>query len=55
VLRLILLQENNEKQEERLAKCTLELAGACVRYILSKREVLPSVPWSWQGLVSGIY
>merc|ERR1719447_580445 len=29
--RLILLQENNEKQEERLAKCTLELAGACVR------------------------
>merc|ERR1719420_985522 len=28
--RLILLQENNEKQEERLAKCTLELAGACV-------------------------
>merc|ERR1712002_674711 len=29
--RLILLQENNEKQEERLAKCTLELASACVR------------------------
>merc|ERR1719210_331413 len=27
--RLILLQENNEKQEERLAKATLELAGAC--------------------------
>ena len=26
--RLILLQENNEKQEERLAKSTLELAGA---------------------------
>merc|ERR1719348_2728223 len=29
--RLILLQENNEKQEDRLAKSTLELAGACVR------------------------
>merc|ERR1712212_986520 len=27
----IMLEENNEKQEERLAKCTLELAGACVR------------------------
>merc|ERR1719153_1611424 len=29
--RLILLQENNEKQEDRLAKATLELAGACMR------------------------
>jgi len=29
--RLILLQENNEKQEERLAKYTLELAAACKR------------------------
>merc|ERR1711887_253912 len=29
--RSILLQENNEKQEERLAKSTLELAGACIR------------------------
>merc|ERR1712025_1120216 len=29
--RMILLQENNEKQEERLAKATLELAGACLR------------------------
>merc|ERR1719334_792238 len=29
--RLILLQENTEKQEERLAKATLELAGACLR------------------------
>merc|ERR1712061_963269 len=28
---LILLQENNEKQEERLCKATLELAGACKR------------------------
>merc|ERR1719186_1659627 len=27
--RLILLQENNEKQEERLAKATLELANNC--------------------------
>merc|ERR1711892_457731 len=29
--RSILLQENNEKQEERLCKSTLELAGACLR------------------------
>merc|ERR1719378_928313 len=29
--RFILLQENNEKQEERLCKATLELAGACIR------------------------
>merc|ERR1712098_634450 len=29
--RLILLQENNEKQEERLCKATLELCGACMR------------------------
>merc|ERR1719334_2142211 len=29
--RLILLQENNEKQEDRLAKATLELSGACFR------------------------
>ena len=27
----IILQENNEKQEDRLAKATLELAGACLR------------------------
>merc|ERR1719427_892935 len=27
--RLILLQENNEKQEDRLAKATLELAYSC--------------------------
>merc|ERR1719516_400525 len=29
--RLILLQGNAEKQEDRLAKATLELAGACFR------------------------
>ena len=29
--RNILLQENNEKQEDRLCKATLELAGACKR------------------------
>merc|ERR1712243_41655 len=29
--RLILLQENNEKQEERLCKATLELCGASMR------------------------
>jgi len=36
--RLILLQENNEKQEERLAKATLELAGACLRADQSVRK-----------------
>merc|ERR1712165_562969 len=36
--RLILLQENNEKQEERLAKATLELAGACMRADASVRK-----------------
>merc|ERR1719310_2226589 len=36
--RLILLQENNEKQEERLAKATLELAGACLRADASVRK-----------------
>merc|ERR1719432_589936 len=36
--RLILLQENNEKQEERLAKATLELAGACMRADHSVRQ-----------------
>ena len=47
--RLILLQENNEKQEERLAKATLELAGACqradgaVREASSTDKYLPSL------------
>merc|ERR1719318_471263 len=36
--RLILLQENNEKQEERLCKATLELAGACQRADQSVRK-----------------
>ena len=36
--RLILLQENNEKQEDRLAKATLELAGACMRADNSVRK-----------------
>merc|ERR1719348_32141 len=36
--RLILLQENNEKQEERLARSTLELAGACLRADQSVRK-----------------
>jgi chromosome segregation ATPase len=36
--RLILLQENNEKQEDRLAKATLELAGACMRADQSVRK-----------------
>merc|ERR1719433_624922 len=34
----IKLQENNEKQEERLAKATLELAGACQRADASVRK-----------------
>merc|ERR1712180_6626 len=36
--RLILLRENNEKQEDRLAKATLELAGACMRADASVRK-----------------
>merc|ERR1719435_548843 len=36
--RMILLQENNEKQDERLAKATLELAGACMRADASVRK-----------------
>merc|ERR1719402_1644470 len=36
--RNILLQENNEKQEERLAKATLELAGASLRADQSVRK-----------------
>merc|ERR1711892_965087 len=36
--RLILLQENNEKQEERMAKATLELAGSCLRADQSVRK-----------------
>ena len=36
--RLILLQENNEKQEDRLCKSTLELAGACKRADQSVRQ-----------------
>jgi len=36
--RLILLQENNEKQEDRMCKATLELAGACMRADQSVRR-----------------
>merc|ERR1719500_254797 len=36
--RSILLQENNEKQEDRLAKATLELAGASRRADASVRK-----------------
>jgi len=36
--RLILLQENNEKQEERLCKATLELAGSCLRADLATKK-----------------
>ena len=31
MMKLYHRQENNEKQEDRLAKATLELAGACQR------------------------
>ena len=31
MMKLYHWQENNEKQEDRLAKATLELAGACQR------------------------
>merc|ERR1712154_315364 len=37
--RLILLQENNEKQEERLCKATLELAGACKRADAAEKKI----------------
>merc|ERR1719357_1388487 len=36
--RNIFLKENNEKQEKRLAKATLELAGACMRADQSVRK-----------------
>ena len=63
--RLILLQENNEKQEDRLCKSTLELAGACKRADETGRlwcyttgygcsdarqsQRFPSNPWSYQA------
>merc|ERR1712158_154770 len=37
--RLILLQENNEKLEERLCKATLELAGACKRADAAEKKI----------------
>merc|ERR1712149_80358 len=37
--RLILLQENNEKQEERLCKATLELAGASERADAAEKKI----------------
>merc|ERR550532_3595404 len=52
--RLILLQENNEKLEERLCKATLELAGACKRADAAVKKIMRSwkkdcakQPWSW--------
>merc|ERR1712128_392996 len=38
--RLILLQGNAEKQEERLAKSTLELAGACIRADGAEKKIM---------------
>merc|ERR1719435_584442 len=56
--RLILLQENNEKQEDRLAKATLELAYSCknadqeVRKTMrSKRIDLLNLLLNWLELV----
>merc|ERR1712079_195127 len=47
--RLILLQENNEKQEERLCKATLELAGACKRADAAVKKLLTTWINSWKN------
>merc|ERR1719150_499101 len=54
--RLILLQENNEKQEERLAKATLELAGACKRAdgAVKKRIELENAVSSNEETIDGL-
>jgi len=54
--RLILLQENNEKQEERLAKSTLELAGSCMRadYSVKKRHELENGCSSNEEQIDGL-
>lgn len=54
--RMILLQENNEKQEERLCKATLELAGACLRADSSvrKRTELENIVSSNEETIDGL-
>merc|ERR1711899_323534 len=54
--RLILLQENNEKQEERLCKSTLDLAGACMRAdgAVKKRTELENAVSSNEEQIDGL-
>merc|ERR1719315_417416 len=54
--RLILLQENNEKQEERLCKSTLELAGSCMRAdgAIKKRTELENAVSSNEESIDGL-
>ena len=42
-----MLQENNEKQEERLCRATLELAGACKRADQAVRKRIGTALQSW--------
>merc|ERR1719232_824244 len=56
--RLILLQENNEKQEERLCKATLELAGACKRAdaaVKKRIELEKEVRKNFEKRVIGVF
>jgi len=54
--RLILLQENNEKQEERMAKATLELAGSCLRadQAIRKRTELENAVFSNEEAIDNL-
>merc|ERR1719318_598643 len=54
--RSILLQENNEKQEERLAKATLELAGSCLRadQAVRKRTELENAVFSNEEAIDNL-
>merc|ERR1711981_746352 len=54
--RMILLHENNEKQEERLAKATLELAGSCLRadQAVRKRTELENAVFSNEEAIDSL-
>ena len=54
--RSILLQENNEKQEERLAKATLELAGSCLTedQAVRKRTALENAVFSNEEAIDNL-
>ena len=54
--RMILLQENNEKQEDRLCKVTLELARSCLRADLAvkKRTELENENCSKEEAIDGL-